>query len=164
MADALVIAIEALAKIQGKGAASVLEPIANDAFSAPTVRSAAARVLATLENVPDDTKSGEAGEGAKPGETESEPEPEGPPQRLTSVHVERALAPVRDQLSQCVRQDPKRPMSARVTIVVEGDGRVALVQTLPESLKACVEPLVRSAKFPETTWGKRDTVNTTITR
>jgi hypothetical protein len=161
MADALVIAVETLAKVQGKAAENVLEPIANDALGAPTVRSAAARVLATLAPVPDESpKEGEKAKEPAP----AEPVPEGPPARLTSLHVDRALAPMRDELKQCVRKDEKRPMSARVTIVVEGDGTVSLVQTLPESLKACVEPLVRKAKFPETTWQKRDTLSTTITR
>ena len=149
-------------RYEGTDWAELVSPLR--VFNYVTVRSAAARVLATLAEVPEADGQGEQA-AEQPKAAEPAPaEPQGPPARLTTALVDKALGPVREQLKQCVRQDAKRPMSARVTIVVEGDGRVSLVQTLPESLKACVEPLVRSVTLPETTWGKRDTVNTTITR
>jgi hypothetical protein len=167
MADALVIAVETLAKVQGLKAQAVLEPIASDALASPPVRGAAQRVLA---NILAAAKPAEGEGEAKPAEVEAKPVApapvveEGPPARLTTAHVDRALQPVREKLTQCVKADPKRPMSARLTIVLEGDGRVVLVNTLPESLKECVEPLVRSVSFPASKFQRRDTLSTTITR
>jgi hypothetical protein len=165
MSDALVIAVETLAKVQGPGAQAVLEPIANDALGSPPVRGAAQRVLANITAATPADGAAPPKDAAKPATpAPAAPVVEGPPARLTTAHVDRALAPLREKLTQCVRQDPRRPMSARLSIVIEGDGRVFKVQTLPESLQACVEPLVRSVTFPATTWNKRDTLSTTLTR
>jgi hypothetical protein len=166
MADALVIAVETLAKVQGAAAQAVLEPIANDALASPPVRGAAQRVLANIvaAQKPAEGGEGQPAEAAPKPAAPATPVVEGPPPRLTTAHIDRALQPVREKLTQCVKADPKRPMSARVTIVLEGDGSVVLVNTLPESLKGCVEPLVRSVTFPASTFQKRDTLSTTITR
>lgn len=165
MQDALMVALQTLVKLQGNQASTVLEPVANDALGEPTMRAEAARLLATL--TPLEAAPAADPKAPAPQTTPVEPAPveEGPPERITQEHIKKALKPVAEKLSTCVRNDPKRPPSARLTIVIDGNsGDVLAVQTLPDSLKACVEPLVLSVPFPATKYGKRETVNYTLTR
>jgi outer membrane protein assembly factor BamB len=162
MQEAIVLGMQALAALWGREASGVLEPIANDSFSAVAVRSEAARLLASL-TPPAETADEEP--KAAPTVVAPEPEPKGPPEHLTHEHVRKALAPVEQQLSACVRNDPKRPLTARLTIVVDGNnGDVLAVQTLPASLKSCVEPIVLTVPFPATKYAKRETLTHTLTR
>jgi hypothetical protein len=62
---------------------------------------------------------------------------------------------VRQQLSQCLVADPSRPRIARVSMVVQGEGRVEGVFVIPTTSQACMEPLVREAKFPATRAGRQ---------
>ncbi len=164
MQDALLIAVQTLAKVQGPKAAAVLEPVANDPFGQAKVRAEAARMLASLTLI-EEAKAPADGTPPKPVAADPPAVAEGPPERLTLEHVKTALKPVEDKLSMCVRNDSKRPSTARLTLVIDGHtGDVMAVQTLPESLLACVQPLVLSMPFPTTRFGKRETVNYTLTR
>jgi hypothetical protein len=167
MQDALVFAVQVLAKLQKQEALPVLEPIANDSLGSAKVRAEAARTLASLSP----SQDAEGADAARPKEGSEapakpvEPARESPPEHLTLTHVKRALAPVLDKLSQCVRDDAKHPSSARLTIVVDGrSGAVLAVQTLPSSLEGCVRPLVLSVRFPATLTGRRETVTYQISR
>lgn len=166
MQDALMVALQTLVKLQGSKAAVVLEPVANDALGQATVRAEAARLLATLTPVVEEAKTPADGTPPKPPVVVEPPVvEEGPPERLTLEHVKKALKPVEEKLGLCVRNDPKRPLTVRLTLVVDGNtGDVMAVQTLPESVLACVQPLVLSVPFPATKFGKRETVNYTLTR
>lgn len=163
MVDALVLAIDILKKLQGAEARGTFELIANDPFAPASIRAAAGRALAELSPTP----APEAQADATPAETEAsepEPEPAGPPEYRTTAHVEQALRPVIVKLSKCVREAPKRPNSARLTVVLDGDGEVLAVETLPPEVKPCVEPLVLSVPFPGNKHGRRETLTYTIPR
>jgi hypothetical protein len=164
MESALIIAIQMLTKQASSTAArNLLEPIANDSLGSPMIRAGASKALAELA------------ETEAPSTTAQEPTPgrsqvdapieNGPPERLNLEHVRTALLPVQEKLSQCVRSDPKRPPSARLTIVIDGaEGKVLAVKTLPETLNACVVPLVMNVAFPITRHGRRETVTYQISR
>jgi hypothetical protein len=166
---ALIAAMDALIALDPTRARGVLEPIANDAFATSEVRAAARKRLAGLgpaphaEGEPAEPKSA-AGDGEQ---TETSPlpsKPEGPPTHLTTQHVDEALAPLRVTLSRCVREAKERPASARLVLVIDGRGELVDLRTLPQSVRACVEPIVRSAKFPVTKYGRRSIMSYTISR
>ncbi len=166
MVETLLIAIDTLRKLQGVDAQGVLEPIANDSLAADAVRAAAAQALAQLAPREDD-EGAEAQASAEPEASEA-PAPEeveeGPPEHRNAAHLERALRPVAAKLSECVRSHPKRPSSARLTVVLAGDGDVLAVETLPNELKSCMQPLVLGQPFPANKYGNRETLSTTIPR
>ncbi len=170
MQDALMVAMQALVKLQGARAAAVLEPVANDALGEAAIRAEAARLLATLAPAePDAAATPPAPGGAKTPAPAAAKEPppvkEAPPERLTHEHIKKALKSVEEKLGLCIRNDPKRPLTARLTLVIDGhSGDVLAVQTLPESVKACVEPLILSVPFPATKYSRRETITYTLTR
>jgi hypothetical protein len=49
-------------------------------------------------------------------------------------------------------------------IVIEGEGEVSDVKTLPESVRACAAPLVQSATFPATRYGRRSVMSYVVPR
>ncbi len=163
MQGALVVALQALVKLQPSEASTVLEPVANDGLGEPIVRAEAARLLATLSEAEAPAASPAAGPRAEP--VAATGDDTAPPARLTVEQVRKALKPVEEKLGLCIRNDPRRPLTARLTVVIDGeDGSVLAVQTLPPSLLECVQPLVLSVPFPATRYGKRETVTYTMTR
>jgi hypothetical protein len=164
LAEAVTILVRLLANRSPTAAADVLEPLASDDASEPRVRAAAQEELAAVNaRAEKGEESGAPGSGTEPGE-QATTKPSGPPARLTAAHLASALATVRGPISECVRSDPAHPASARLTVIVESDGRVVSAQTLPTSLTPCVEPIVRKLTLPATTYGKRDTLHYTIER
>ena len=69
--------------------------------------------------------------------------------------VQAALRPMDDALSRCLETDPSKPKSARLSILVGGDGFAELVFVLPSSLQPCVEGSVLAAQFPATRSGRQ---------
>ena len=175
---ALVLATQLLAKLAPELAAGTLEAIASDGLGDGTVREAARKELAklprnqaeqaTADEVPSEAapsrqlgRSAPSGARAEKGEAPAE---QGAKARLTADDLAHALAPLRAEITDCVQKGPGHPASARLTVVVEPDGSLLTVRTLPDSLLGCVEPLVRRAKLPATSFAKRDTLHQTITR
>jgi hypothetical protein len=156
LAEALVAAVPLLVKLNASGAASLLTGFANDPRTDPRLRDAAQKQLAAL------AKQAETGQpdGAAAAEAANA---ESVPAHLTNEHVTHALAPLRDALSQCLRNDPARPREARLTLMIDGgSGKVLSAETLPSSLKGCVEPIAQQASLPATTTGKRETLHYSI--
>ncbi len=168
MTDALIIAIEALQKLEGLDAQRTLDPIASDSFSADKVRAKAAQALAQLTQVAPAEAMGEAAPPTSQPDDDDDDDavepPEARPEHRTAAHLEQALKPVVFQLSECVRAHPKRPGSARLTIVLAGDGDVLAMETLPAELKSCMRPHVLSVPFPANKYGNRESLTTTIPR
>jgi hypothetical protein len=163
LAEAVVIIVRLVASKSPSAAADLLEPIASDEASEPRVRAAAREELEALAARA--AKAGETGADAANAQTgEQADAAEAPPARLSASHLASALAKVRAPIADCIKNDPAHPASARLTVIVEPDGRVASAQTLPASLTACVEPIVRTLTLPATKYGKRDTLHYTISR
>lgn len=93
----------------------------------------------------------EAEEAEETEEAEGEAEAEGPPpvpETVTLPMVKAALEDVRSEMTACLSGHPQRPRSARIVLVLAGDGSVQLVTINPQGLQPCLEPLIRSADFP----------------
>lgn len=175
----LAVAMDTLLALDRELARGVLEPIASAAFARPGVRASAREKLRALgpASEPSEPEQAEASAESEPtddaNEREaSEPatsEPEAgardePPVHLTTGHLDRALAPVRPQLAACVAAAPERPASARLLLVISGEGSVLELRTLPTSVAACVEPLVRPLSFPSTRYGQRSVMSYFVSR
>jgi hypothetical protein len=166
--ETLTVAMEALIKLDAGRARGVLEPLANDQFARVGVRTAAQRKLDELGPAAPEEGSELASEAA--GHPDASPAAvpvaveSGPPAHLTTQHLDDALSAVRPKLSRCVREAPEHPASARLVLVIGGEGEVLDVRALPESVKGCVDPLVRSAQFPATKYGRRAVMSYSVSR
>lgn len=164
--QALAVAMDALVKLERSKARAVLEPVANDQFARVGVRGAAQRKLSELG--PESDESAEAPAAAPAADQGDSTVPiaveSGPPAHLTTQHIDDALSPVRPKLSRCVHEAPEHPASARLVLVIDGEGQLQEVRALPESVKSCIEPLVREAKFPATKYGKRSVMSYSVSR
>jgi hypothetical protein len=153
----LVAGMDALIKLDAGRARQVLMALSTDMQARGGVRVAAEQRLAKLGPEP--------GEEAAPIATAAPTSAYGgPPAHLTSQHVEDALSPVRPKLARCVREAPEHPASARLTLVIDGDGKVAEVRALPESTAACARPLIEAVQFPATKYGKRTIMSYSVSR
>jgi hypothetical protein len=164
LAEAVVIILRVVANKSPSAAADLLEPIASDEASDPRVRAAAQEELAAFTARAQ--KGAETGADATPAEAgdQSASKANAPPARLTAEHLASALSKVREPISECIRNDPAHPASARLTVVVENDGRIVSAQTLPASLTPCVAPIVKQLTLPATKYAKRDTLHYTLSR
>lgn len=159
LSEALASCSALLVKLKKGQAQGTLSEIAGDPRTENALREAVGKQVLALGNELEAEKSADAKSEGKAGESA---DADGPPAHLTQEHLTQALAPVQAQVTQCVRNDPGHPVSARLTVVVEA-GKVFSVQTLPASLQTCVEPLVRRISLPATRLAKRETLHHTIT-
>jgi hypothetical protein len=161
--EALVAAVPLLTKLDAAGVSALLNSLLADPRTNPALRGAAQKQLNELAQAAEQKAATEA--GAAPATAEAGAAAKGPPLRLGTEHLTQALAPLRPAIAQCLRNDPARPRQGRLTVVVDGaTGKVTAVETLPTSLKGCVEPIVRGATFPITTQGKRETLHGPISQ
>jgi hypothetical protein len=161
----LTLAMDTLVKLDPSRARAVLEPLATDQLARPGVRSGAERALASLGPPPGEEVGGQVATAGELGADEAPTKAsEGPPVHLTTQHLDEALSPIRLQLSRCVRDAPEHPASARLVLVIDGEGAVAEVKTLPETVHACVAPLVRGTTFPATKYGRRSVMSYVVSR
>jgi hypothetical protein len=161
--NVLAVAMDTLVKLERGKARAVLEPVANDQFARVGVRGAAQRKLSELGP---ETEEGAAAapEAEQPADGVPVAVESGPPPHLTTQHIDDALSPVRPKLSRCVHEAPEHPASARLVLVIDGEGQLQELRALPESVRACIEPLVREAKFPATKYGKRSVMSYSVSR
>ena len=151
LTTALGTALEALVELQGPVARETLEEIGEDALGIPAVRAKARALLTALDRQPEDEGEGEqtaesGGEGAGDGEAAA-PEEE-LPERINASIVRQVLAPVDRDIRVCLGQAEGRPRSARLILRLDGQGTIEQLSITPETVAACVEPLVRSQRFP----------------
>jgi outer membrane protein assembly factor BamB len=154
LTPALYAALHALGGLRARSARLSLEDIANDEMTTKAVREHAREALGLLDApaVPKQKPRPEP----EPEEDESdEPQTDPRPYALTAPMVRAALTPMRKPLSQCVASDATHPRSARLSLVVQGEGRVEGIFVTPTTLQACMEPLLRDAKFPATRVGRQ---------
>ena len=158
LAPALYAALHALGGLHVRGARASLEDVAADTLTPKAVRERAREAIGLLDAPP---APKQAAPPVKPEpETDAEVESDEPqtdprPYALTAEMVRSTLAPVRKRLSQCITNDATRPRSARISVVVQGEGRVEGIFVTPTTLQACMEPLVRETKFPATRLGRQ---------
>jgi outer membrane protein assembly factor BamB len=170
--DHLVRALElvpaALIKLNGPVAQPVLESVVDDELGGFSIRQKARIALDALaaqqvaaekkdeeQQTADERRLAKEAEGANPAKFA--------PMTLTTQLVDQTLLPVHDQLQDCLKKQPKPTFQARVLLVVE-DGEIQLVSVLPQELQGCIEPLIRSQKFPKTRIAKREQLSYIVKR
>jgi len=166
--EALLASVEALVALSGPASADVLKEVSEDVMGSEAVREQATAALIRMEQ---QRLAAEQAEKEKQAEQQAQAETEAAqdeavekkpeiPKRLSQQVVGKVLLPVRDQMKMCLRKSPKRIFSARVLIVVD-EGKTSMVSVMPDSLQSCIEPLVRSQKFPTTeVFGKENVAYT----
>lgn len=177
--DAMLAAMTAGARtalaLEAEPAAELIEELAADPLAPGPARGKLGEVLASYQAAEaeaeaeaaeaEDDEEGEDEEGEdEEGEEEAEDEPPPVPERVTLPMVQAALADVKAEMTACLASDPQRPRSARIVLVLAGDGSVQLVTINPESLQQCLEPLIRSADFPANTNDARQQITYTFRR
>lgn len=164
---------QALVDLGAKEARPALESVAGDELGSYPVRQRAQGALGVLRaaEAAAQAEKEKAEQIAEGEQTEGEAPPEGTPEdtepempaRLTLDLVAKTLLPVRDQLRACLTEREKPEFQARVVLVVE-DGLVLMASVLPSELQSCIEPLIRSQRFPVTKVAKREQITYVIKR
>ncbi|HEX7478113.1 MAG TPA: hypothetical protein VF331_09925 [Polyangiales bacterium] len=156
LGPALAAALHALGALHARAQRATLEDITTDTLTPPSTREQARAALALLD-APAAVAKADA-PPSKPEEDEveaDETQTDPRPYSLTADVVRKALAPLHAELSKCVQAAGGGVRSGRVSLVVDGQGRVEGIFVLPATLQACVEPIVRNAKFPATRLGRQ---------
>jgi hypothetical protein len=156
LGPALAAALHALGALHARAQRATLEDIMTDTLTPPSTREQARAALALLDAPaavakPDATASKPEEDEVEADETQTDPRP----YSLTADVVRKALAPLHAELSKCVQAAGSGVRSGRVSLVVDGQGSVEGTFVLPATLQACVEPMVRNAKFPATRLGRQ---------
>ncbi len=86
------------------------------------------------------------------------------PEQTTLPMLEQILRPVAAPLRACLSGDSQRASSARVILVLAGDGSVQLVSVSPDRLQSCIGPLIRRQTFPGNRRGEREQLTYTLRR
>jgi hypothetical protein len=158
LAPALVAAVHALGAFRAHSAQKTLEDVAEDGMTTNALRDKAREALAAIA-APSQASATQKPEQPAANDAEADDDDEEivdpRPYALSAEMIRSGLASVRQQLSQCLAADPSHPRVARVSMVVHGEGRVEGVFVIPTTSQACMEPLVREAKFPATRAGRQ---------
>jgi len=167
MVEALGNTAEALVTLSGPVAAPVLKEISEDTLGSAAVRERVNIALEMLEYQQAAAKhSEEAEQAAQQLKADTEVEEQihitsKKPARLSTALLAKILLPVRDDLNKCVKKSEKQAFSARVLLIVES-GDLKTISVTPKHLQNCIEPLIRSQKFPLTLKGGKERVTYTI--
>lgn len=110
-----------------------------------------------------------AREEEAPGEEEAEEESRGRdddelPAHLTTDMIVETLRDFRVPLRDCLVTPRLTHARARVVLVIEPTGALAMVHVTPTELQSCVEPLIRSTPYPAFDGLRRQTVTYEIRR
>jgi hypothetical protein len=164
LAPALLAAMHALGTLRARGSRGSLDDLARDPLTAQSVRDRAREALALMDAPPAAAKPDAAPAKTAPAEDEAEPEEEVQtdprPYSLTPEMVRDALKPLRGKLAGCVAADSTKPHSGRVSMVVNGDGKVEGVFVTPTTLQACIEAGLQGARLPPTRLGRQRVTHT----
>ncbi|MEM1417219.1 MAG: PQQ-binding-like beta-propeller repeat protein [Myxococcota bacterium] len=159
LVETLGLTAETLAEVDPEGTLTLLEGVLEDPFTAPTTNDRLALVVRDLEAALEADAA--QAEQAPPPPTDDGGDYE-LPMHVTLPMVERILEPAYAELTECLRRSAQT--SARVVLVLEGDGLVSLVHVDPEEFQRCVEPIVRRYEFPGNQRAAREHIRFTIRR
>jgi hypothetical protein len=162
LAPALQGALLALGALQGQKARPSVNAVADDTLTLPVVQQTAREVLAALDHPPA-PPAPEAKTPAKKVKIVVE-EPvlttDPRPYALEADDVQKAFRPLNAGLERCLDADPAHPKSARMSMIINGEGKVEGALVTPTTLQGCVEPILRNARFPATRLGRQHLVQT----
>jgi len=164
--NAVVAASQAVARLLGVASVDELTTLAADPLCSPGVAQALRDVITSLTENPAEATGAPSADANPTDDANAEDATPAPqlPVQVTDAMVTRVLAPVEAQLRACLSADSTHPPSARLMLVLEGDGAVRMVSTTPGSLQGCIEPLVRAQTFPGNRAGSRQQVTHTLRR
>ncbi len=77
------------------------------------------------------------------------------PRYLSMGMVAQVLRPAERLIRTCMLKAAEKPLSARISMVVAGDGEIENIFVAPNSMQSCVEPLIREYRFPSTQTGRQ---------
>jgi hypothetical protein len=160
LAPALSAALAVLGNMRAKSARGTLASVAADELALEPVRQGAKAALSLLDQpaAERETKKVPAQEKAKASAPEPETDPR--PHALDAEAVQKVFRPLQSALEHCLAADPAKPKSARVAMIVAGDGRMEGFFVTPTSLQACSDAILRTARFPETRLARQHVMQT----
>jgi len=161
LGPALYAALDALGGLRAQTARATLTDIAADGLTSQGVRDKAREIIGVVDSPPVVAKppvSAPPKPVEEPEVVEVETDPR--PYSLSQGDVQLTLSPLHKSLLRCVQTDPSLPKSARVSIVISGDGSVEGIFVTPTSVQPCMDPILRAAKFPSTRLGRQHVTHT----
>ncbi|MBN1656704.1 MAG: hypothetical protein JXA30_23225 [Deltaproteobacteria bacterium] len=155
--EGLKAAIKTLMALQGAGARSSLKSVAQDPMSMPGLKEYTEKILVKADAREEQKVDGKKqASQAETGPAASEKtEAESQPRYLSMGMVAQVLRPAERMIRTCMLKVAEKPIAARISMVVQGDGEIGNVFVAPMSMQSCVEPLVREYRFPATQTGRQ---------
>jgi hypothetical protein len=155
--EGLKAAMRTLLALGGVPVKDTLKRIAQDPMSMPGLGECADKIL-TQTDTPAKEKGGteartqekEAGKAST-----EKTEAEEAPRYLSMGMVAQVLRSAEPKIRTCMLKVPEKPLSARISMVVGGDGEIGNIFVAPNSMQSCVEPLIREYRFPSTQTGRQ---------
>lgn len=159
LVTALQAAVDALVRIQARDAAPALEEIIGDPLGIAPLRGHARTALEALNAPPEEPAPEEPADPQEPAEPA-----ETIPDRITLAIVRTVMRDAEEDLSQCLRTAPDHPASGRAVLTITPSGSLESLSVIPDSIAACVEPIVRRHTFPASRSSRREQITYTIRR
>jgi hypothetical protein len=163
LAQALSAAISVLGNLRAKSVRETLAQVAADELTLEPIRQSAKHALSVLdlaapkkEAVKAAAPPVKAKQSAPAPEVQTDPRPHA----LDSEAVQKAFRPLYGALQRCLAADPAKPKSARVAMIVAGDGRMEGFFVTPTSLQGCTDAILRTARFPATRLTRQHVIQT----
>jgi hypothetical protein len=165
LAPGLAAGVAAYAHLAGPTSRELLQSLIDDALTMQEVRVAAQQQITALDQAASGGSatgtdgSGDSGD-AMTFSTADDPRP----RELTAAIVGQVLDPARGELRDCLVTPGRVHGQARVVLVVEPTGELAMVSVSPDTLQACIEPIIRRFELPATQAHSRQRVTHVIRR
>lgn len=166
LAPGLTRGVAAYAHLAGPTSRELLQALGDDALTMQEVRIAAQQEIANLDRAASgDTgtvaATTDGGDGSSMSFSEAD---DTRPRELTAPMVAQIVDSARAELRECLVAPGRVHGQARVVLVVEPTGELAMVSVSPDTLQACVEPIMRRFTYPATQSRSRQRVTHVIRR
>lgn len=154
-ADALAAAATALLAL-APDRFELVQELAGDPFAPEHVRERLARALTEHRS----TRETPPREEPAARRTPPPPPADDRPARITEEMRRAAFGPIEVRLRRCLAGSSERSFpSARISMVVDAEGRPRTIRVVPEAVQPCMEPLLRGLTFPPTRRGSEAIVH-----
>lgn len=167
LAPGLVRAVAALAHLGGPTSRELLTALSDDALTMQEVRVQAQQEITALDaaagggsSTDGTTTDGGSGDGSMSFSQADDQRP----RELTAPMVAQIVDSARSELRDCLVTPGRVHGQARVVLVTEPTGEIAMVSVSPPELQACIEPIMRRFTYPATQSRSRHRVTHVIRR
>jgi hypothetical protein len=162
LTQSLVTAVSVLGNLRAKTVRGTLEKVAADSLTLEPVRENAKAALSVLDAPP--PAPVQVKQEAPRAKTKESPAPElrtdPRPHALDGEAVQKTFRPLMAGLQACLAADAAKPKSARIAMIVAGDGRMEGFVVMPTSLQGCTDAILRTARFPATRLARQHLIHT----